>query len=100
MSAWGSNRAAHLGISLLPAYRGRGFGTDVVRVLCEYGFAVRGLHRLQIETLSDNIPMIAAARAGFTAEGTLRHSAWVYGTFADEIILGLLSHEWTAQAAL
>ncbi|WP_437111149.1 GNAT family N-acetyltransferase [Streptomyces sp. enrichment culture] len=95
---WGidtHNRLARLGISLRPAFRGRGLATDVVRVLCAYGFAVRGLRRLQIETLADNAPMIATARrAGFTLEGTLRSSAWVYGGFADEVILGLLAEEW------
>ncbi|MFD7429352.1 GNAT family N-acetyltransferase [Streptomyces sp. NPDC059818] len=98
---WGidtHNRAAHLGISLRPDFRGRDLGTDVVRALCHYGFVVRGLRRLQIETLSDNLPMIkAATRAGFTLEGTLRRSAWVYGAFADEVVLGLLSEEWQAR---
>ncbi|WP_329456558.1 GNAT family N-acetyltransferase [Streptomyces sp. NBC_01497] len=90
------NRSAHLGISLLPAFRGRGLGTDVVRVLCEYGFAVRGLRRLQIETLADNTAMTtAAARTGFSVEGTLRSAAWVYGAFADVVVLGLLAEEWT-----
>jgi RimJ/RimL family protein N-acetyltransferase len=89
------NRSAHIGMSLLPAFRGRGLGTDAVRVLCRYGFAIRGLHRLQAETLADNDAMIqAASRAGFTREGTLRRSAWVNGTFLDEIILGLLAAEW------
>jgi len=95
---WGidtHNRTAHLGIALRPAFRGRGLSGDVLHVLCEYGFAVRGLQRLQIETLTDNAPMLAAAtRAGFTREGTLRHSAWVYGAFADEAVLGLLASEW------
>ncbi|MEU9290250.1 GNAT family protein [Streptomyces sp. NPDC048275] len=60
------NRNAHLGISLLPAFRGRGLGGDVVRLLCHCGFVVRGLQRLQVETLADNAPMIAAATgAGF-----------------------------------
>lgn len=91
------NRAAHIGIALLPAFRHRGLGTDVVRVLCRYGFAIRGLHRLQAETLADNDAMIqAASRAGFTREGTLRRSAWVNGEFADEVILGLLATEWEA----
>jgi RimJ/RimL family protein N-acetyltransferase len=90
------NRAAHLGIALRPAYRGRGLGGDVVRVLCEYGFAVRGMQRLQLETGADNAAMRAAAvRAGFTLEGTLRKSAWVYGNFCDEVIYGLLRDEWT-----
>ena len=96
---WGidmHNRAAHLGISLLPAFHGRGLGSDVVRVLCEYGFAVRGMQRLQVETVADNAAMIAAAtKAGFTIEGTLRRSAWVYGAFVDEVVLGLLADEWT-----
>ncbi|MGW0627424.1 GNAT family N-acetyltransferase [Streptomyces sp. NPDC002758] len=99
---WGidtHSRMAHIGISLRPAFRGRGLGVDVLQALCEYGFAVRGLQRLQIETLTDNTPMIAAAtRAGFTREGTLRHSAWVYGAYADEAILGLLANEWTSRA--
>ncbi|MGV9701890.1 GNAT family N-acetyltransferase [Streptomyces sp. NPDC003483] len=96
---WGidpHNRTAHLGISLLPGFRGRGLAGDAVRVLCAYGFTVRGMQRLQVETLADNTAMIAAATgAGFRVEGTLRRSAWVYGAFADIVILGLLAEEWT-----
>jgi RimJ/RimL family protein N-acetyltransferase len=95
---WGidvHNRCAHIGISLRPGFRGRGLGTDVVKVLCGYGFAARGLHRLQIETLADNAAMIrAATQAGFVSEGTLRRSAWVNGDFLDEVVLGLLATEW------
>jgi RimJ/RimL family protein N-acetyltransferase len=97
---WGidlHNRTAHLGVSLRPAFRGRGLGTDVARVLCRYGFVVRGLHRLQIETLADNFAMMrAATQAGFVLEGTLRRAAWVNGDFADEVVLGLLVNEWDA----
>jgi RimJ/RimL family protein N-acetyltransferase len=90
------NRSAHLGISLLPAFRGKHLGTDVIRVLCRYGFAVRGLHRLQIETLADNHAVITAAtRVGFVPEGNTRGAAWVDGGFADEVILGLLAAEWS-----
>lgn len=94
---WGidvHNRTAHLGLSLRPAFRGRGLGTDTARVLCRYGFLIRGLHRLQIETLADNTAMVrAAAKAGFVPEGTLRRAAWVDGDFRDEVILGLLAVE-------
>jgi RimJ/RimL family protein N-acetyltransferase len=58
----------------------------------EYGFAVRGLHRLQADTLASNTAMIrAAARAGFVHEGRLRQAARVSGDFADEVILGILA---------
>lgn len=94
---WGidrHNRMAHIGISLLPAFRGRKLACDVVRVLCRYGFDILGLHRLQVDTLSDNLPMIRVAeQAGFQREGTLRRSAWVNGAFADEVILGLVAGE-------
>ncbi|MFD8482071.1 GNAT family N-acetyltransferase [Kitasatospora sp. NPDC059673] len=86
--------AARRGVAV-PA-RGRGLGTDVVRVLCRYGFGVRGLHRLQVDTLADNAAMIGAAeRAGFRVEGTLRGAAWVSGRFVDEVLLGLLAAHWS-----
>ncbi|MCX4759955.1 GNAT family N-acetyltransferase [Streptomyces sp. NBC_01275] len=89
------NRSAHIGLGLLPSSRGQGYGTDVVAVLCHYGFVVRGLQRLQIETLSDNAAMLRSAeRNGFVREGVLRSSAWVMGEFLDEVLLGLLVQDW------
>jgi RimJ/RimL family protein N-acetyltransferase len=97
---WGidlHNRSAHIGLSLRPGFRGMGLGADVVRILCDYGFTTRGLHRLSIETLSDNQAMIRAALgAGFSPEGTLRRGAWVNGEFLDEALFGLLVDEWRA----
>jgi RimJ/RimL family protein N-acetyltransferase len=82
---------------LRPACRGRHLGSDVVRVLCHYGFVIRGLHRLQITTLADNQAMIAAAvRSGFVLEGTARETAWIDGAFADGVTLSLLFGEWQA----
>ncbi|MEV7569550.1 GNAT family N-acetyltransferase [Streptomyces tanashiensis] len=95
---WGidnHSRSAHIGLGLLPSARGKGYGTDVVAVLCHYGFIVRGLQRLQIETLADNAAMLRSAeRNGFVREGVLRSSAWVLGEFLDEVLLGLLASEW------
>ncbi|MCI3935557.1 GNAT family N-acetyltransferase [Streptomyces sp. AN091965] len=89
------NRSAHIGLGMLPSARGKGYGTDAVAILCHYGFVVRGLHRLQIETLSDNAAMLRSAeRNGFVREGVLRSSAWVMGEFVDEVLLGLLVEDW------
>ncbi|MGX1135559.1 RimJ/RimL family protein N-acetyltransferase [Streptomyces glaucescens] len=99
---WGidnHNRSAHIGLGLRPSCRGKGYGTDVVAVLCHYGFVVRGLHRLQIETLADNSAMLRSAeRNGFVREGVLRSSAWVMGEFLDEVILGLLAQDWKPES--
>ena len=100
---WGiddHHRSAHIGLGLLPAARGHGYGSDVVAVLCYYGFVVRGLQRLQAETLADNTAMLRSAeRSGFVREGVLRSSAWVLGEFLDEVVLGLLADDWTRDVA-
>src|SRR6201999_275447 len=90
------HRGASLGLELLPACRGRGLGADVVRVLCHYGFVVLGLHRIQVDTLTDNEAMIRIAqRVGFRREAVHRHASWVMGEFLDDLVLGLLAREWT-----
>ncbi|RFU82373.1 N-acetyltransferase [Streptomyces triticagri] len=99
---WGidtHNRSAHLGLGLLPSARGKGYGTDVIAVLCHYGFVVHGLQRLQMETLADNTALLRAAdRNGFVREGVLRSSAWVLGEFLDQVILGLLVRDYRGRA--
>jgi RimJ/RimL family protein N-acetyltransferase len=83
-----------MGLALRPAFRGKGLAIETLALLCRYGFEVRGLNRLQLETLTDNQPMIRAAlRVGFVEEGRLRSSRWVGGSFADEVVYGLLASE-------
>ncbi|MFD8116490.1 GNAT family N-acetyltransferase [Streptomyces microflavus] len=94
------SRSGHVGLSLLPAARGKGYGTDVVATLGHYGFALRNLHRLQIETLADNTAMLRSAeRNGFVREGGLCSSAWLLGEFLDEVLLGLLGQDWKQDPA-
>ncbi len=89
------NGTGHLGIQLAPSVRGRGLGTDVVRVLCHYAFVVRGLHRLGLETLGTNLAMrTVATRAGFVEEGRIREAAYLLGERVDEVTYGLLRSEW------
>ncbi len=92
-------RSAHLGLRLLPAARGKGYGADVVATLCYYGFVAGGLQRLRIETLADNHAMLGSAEHnGFVREGVLRSSAWALGEFLDEALLGLLVPGWRPNA--
>jgi RimJ/RimL family protein N-acetyltransferase len=99
VTLWGidpHNRMAHIGIELRPAFRRRGLGADAVRVVCRYGFGLRGLHRLQLETLADNHAMIAVAgKLGFAREGATRGSSWVNGGYSDDVLFGLLAGEFT-----
>jgi RimJ/RimL family protein N-acetyltransferase len=100
---WGidaHNRHAHVGISLRPRFWGKGYGTDVLDTLCDFAFVTLGLHRLQLETLSDNDGMTrAATKAGFKLEGTQREHSWAAGRFLDDSIFGILSSEWRPEGA-
>ena len=92
------HRSAHIGISLLPGARGRGLGRDALEIICRYGFEVRGLHRLSLETLEINASMQAAALScGFVEEGRLRAAAWYLGRHLDDVLYGLLADEWWAR---
>jgi RimJ/RimL family protein N-acetyltransferase len=97
---WGvdaHHRSSHLGIALLASARGRGYGTEVLELLCGYAFDVRSLHRLQLETLADNHAMVGAARAaGFTHEGTWRSRAVQGNVRTDEVVYAILASEWRA----
>jgi RimJ/RimL family protein N-acetyltransferase len=98
---WGidlHNRSAHVGISLLPKARGQGLGRDAIEVICRYGFEIRGLARLSLETLAVNAAMQATATAcGFVEEGRLRSNAWYLGRRVDEVLYGLLAEEWLSR---
>jgi RimJ/RimL family protein N-acetyltransferase len=93
------NRSAQIGLWLRPACRGRGYGTEAVGVFCRYGFRILGLHRLQMDTLADNVAMVTAAeRNGFQLEGRLREAVWVDGRFVDSLVLGLAVDHWSPDA--
>jgi RimJ/RimL family protein N-acetyltransferase len=88
-------RSAEVGIALHPDAQGKGYGTDALRALVRFGFERRNLRRLHLRVLASNAAAIASYRkAGFVEEGRHRESAWVSGSYQDEITMGLLRAEW------
>jgi RimJ/RimL family protein N-acetyltransferase len=88
-------RNAELGISFGPEHRGKGYGRDAIRVLLDYGFRHRNLHRVWLEALATNEPALRAyAAAGFVEEGRLRDHAWAGGTFVDMVRMAVLYDDW------
>lgn len=101
-SLWGIDRFngyAHLGIALLPSVRGQGYGTDIIGVLCDYGFRLNNLRRLELETLGSNAAMRRTAeKLGFALEGTQREREYIAGSYHDLTIYGMLRTEWPGLA--
>jgi len=80
-----------IGIILLPAARGRGYGTQAQRLLARYLFAHTTAHRIWAGTEVDNVAeQRALERAGFTREGITRAAGWRGGAWRDGVIYSLL----------
>lgn len=91
------SRSAEVGIGLVSSHRGHGYGTDALRVLCEFAFERRNLRRLQLEVLATNLGAVASYRkVGFVEEGRRREAAWADGRYTDAVIMGVLRRDWRA----
>ncbi len=88
-------RHATLVLAVDPVQHGRGYGTDITRVILKYAFMEMNLHRVGLDVLAYNV---AARRVyekvGFTLEGTLREFVWRDGVYYDMHTMGILRHEW------
>lgn len=91
-------RAGELGYWNVRGFEGQGLITNACRRLIEYGFTERGLHRIEIQAAADNHRSRAVAeRLGFTFEASIRDGhRHPDGTFVDQVVYGLLEHEWPA----
>lgn len=67
------NHAAELGYWIALPARGKGIGTEAVRMITEYGFQTMGFRRIEAMVDMDNVGSKALlASAGYELEGILR----------------------------
>lgn len=79
-----------LGMGLLPDYRGRGIGGDLLKV-CMALAKERGITRVELEARSDNAAALRLyERFGFEYEGTRRQGMRIDGRYQDTVAMGLL----------
>jgi RimJ/RimL family protein N-acetyltransferase len=84
-----------------PEYRGRGYGTDAMRVLCRYSFQELGQHRIVLNVFSGNPRAIRSyEKVGFVHEANLRQSLYRDGVRYDTLMMGLLRSDWEAKGEL
>ncbi|MFC8682569.1 GNAT family N-acetyltransferase [Microbacterium ureisolvens] len=82
-----------------PAVRGRGVGTEAMRIWTDYLFARTAVVRLDYSTWSGNDAMLGVGRKlGFREEARFRDAREVRGRRYDSIVMGVLRTEWAAQA--
>ncbi|MEU7553511.1 GNAT family protein [Streptomyces sp. NPDC044571] len=88
-----------VGCWLEPTAAGRGLVTKACRVLIDWAFHDRGMHRVEWHASSANKKSLAVAeRLGMTREGVLRQAYPYRGVRQDTEIWAVLAHEWPPAA--
>jgi RimJ/RimL family protein N-acetyltransferase len=90
------HRRAEVGILIgEPDARGRGYGTEAMRLLVDYAFTAAGMHSVMLWVYEFN----PAARrcyekVGFREVGRRRESRWYNDRYWDEIAMDILATEF------
>ena len=78
-----------------PEYRGKGYGTDALRLMLRFAFHELNLHRVGLDVIAINTGAIRAyEKLGFQREGRMRNAVLRDGCRADRIFMGILRDEW------
>lgn len=95
----GAFQSAHLGYWLSEDRTGRGIGTAAVAAAVFIAFDEMGLHRLQADTLLDNVAsQKVLARNGFTRIGLAPRYLNIAGRWQDHVLHQLLAENQQAPA--
>jgi RimJ/RimL family protein N-acetyltransferase len=89
-------RRAELGIAIQDKTQwNRGYGTETIRLLLEYGFEDLQLNRIELTVDEQNARgRRCYEKCGFTEEGLLRQHRLVDGQFGNTVMMSILRSEW------
>jgi RimJ/RimL family protein N-acetyltransferase len=92
------NRSAGFGIMIgEPDCRGKGYGTEVTRLMLDFAFTALGLHNVMLTVFEFNYAgQRAYAKAGFREFGRRRQARSMGGRLWDEIYMDCISTEFTS----
>ncbi len=80
------------------AFLNRGFGSKAIKLVLGHAFGAMQLHRISVRVLAYNHRGHQGLReCGFVTEGRERETAFVDGHWHDDIIMGVLAHEFVSR---
>lgn len=90
------NRSAGIRITLFHTdYLNKGYGSEAMRLMVDYGFRTLKLHRIMLEVFDFNPRAIKVyEKVGFQQEGVLRDALFYDGVYHSTIVMGILESEW------
>ncbi len=81
-----------------PDFRGKGYGTDAMRLLVGYSFRELGLYRANLGVFAYNARAIHCyEKVGYVHEGAARSALYREGKRHDVLGMSILRPEWEAQ---
>jgi RimJ/RimL family protein N-acetyltransferase len=84
-----------LGITLDPAYQGRGNATEAIRGLLNLIFGTLDVHRVSAATDAENTAAASLfRRLGFRKEAHFVEHLWYRGAWGSEFVFAMLRREW------
>jgi RimJ/RimL family protein N-acetyltransferase len=92
------NGSAEMSIVIVDrAFQGRGYGTDAVRCIVDFGFGELRLERIYLQVFDYNLRARRSyEKAGFSLDATLRHARFHHGQYHDVHVMSILRDEWLA----
>lgn len=74
---------------------GKGYGTEVTRLMVRYAFQTLNMHRVWLHASEDNERALHVyQKIGFRMEGRLRQDMFRNGRYWDTIVMAVLRDEW------
>lgn len=94
-----TNRSAEIGYGIgEDKFLRKGYGTEIIFLLCQYCFNELNFHRVYASIIAENIGSIKCfEKNGFKREGILREDAYVDGKYIDNYRYGILKEEWLSK---
>ncbi|MFZ3590649.1 GNAT family N-acetyltransferase [Bacillus sp. DJP31] len=93
-----SNKAGEIGYILNRDYWGKGYATEVAKLLIEFGFKVLDLHRIYATCDPRNVKSTKVLeKVGMTWEGRMREDLLLKDGWRDSLLYSILINEWDEQ---
>lgn len=90
----GSLQSCFIGYTLDKPHNGKGYMTEAVRLLVDFGFKELKLHRIEAGVMPHNLGSIKVLeKAGFQKEGIARKNVEINGRWEDHQILAIINEE-------
>jgi len=88
------NYRAEIGYMLLPQFHNKGYMSEALKEVLNYGFKQMNLHSLEAQIDPRNKASEALLKkAGFVQEGYFKENYFIHGAFADTAVYSILTNQ-------